>query len=95
MLADGSDYSAKAEKAVEMLEALGGAARLEKEEGKIIIRSSSCPFGAAVEAHPEVCRVAETLVAQVTGGRVREKCNKIAVPPRCSFEITEKKKRQV
>jgi len=95
ILADGSDFWAKAEKAVEVLEALGGAARLEKEEDKIIIRSSSCPFGAAVEAHPEVCRVAETLVAQITGGRVREKCDKITVPPRCSFEITEKKKRQV
>jgi predicted ArsR family transcriptional regulator len=94
ILANGSDILAKAEKAVEVLEALGGAARLEKEEGKIIIQSSSCPFGAAVESHPEVCRVAETLVAQITGGRVREKCNKTAVPPRCSFEITEKRKRQ-
>ena len=94
MIDNGPDISAKAETAVKVLEALGGAARLEKEEGKIIIRSASCPFATAVEAHPEVCRVAETLVAQITGGRVREKCNKTAVPPRCSFEITEKRKRQ-
>src|SRR5262249_60974089 len=92
IIADGSDFWAKAEKAVEVLEALGAAARLEKEEDKIIIRSSSCPFGAAVKAHPEVCRVAETLVAQITGGRGGGKGNKIAVPPRCSFVITEKKK---
>ena len=89
----GSDLSVKAEKAVEVLEALGGAPRLEREEDKIIIRSASCPFGAAVEAHPEVCCVAETLVAQITGGRVREKCNKTAIPPRCSFEIAGKRKR--
>ncbi len=89
-----ADLSAKAEKAVEVLEALGGAPRLEKEEDKIIIQSASCPFAIAVEAHPEVCRVAETLVAQITGGRVRESCNKTDVPPRCSFEITEKRKRQ-
>ncbi|SRR6266542_152468 len=89
-----SDLSAKAEKAVKVLEALGGAPRLEKEEDKIIIQSASCPFATAVEAHPEVCCVAETLVAQITGGRVRERCNKTAVPPRCSFEITEKRKRQ-
>jgi predicted ArsR family transcriptional regulator len=88
-----SDLSAKVEKAVEALEALGGAPRLEKEEDKIIIQSASCPFGAAVEAHPEVCRVAEALVAQITGGRVRERCNKTAIPPRCSFEIMEKRKR--
>ena len=92
-LAGNSDLSARAEKAAEVLEALGGAPRLEKEEDKIIIQSASCPFGAAVEVHPEVCRVAETLVAQITGGRVREKCVKTSVPPRCSFEITEKKKR--
>jgi predicted ArsR family transcriptional regulator len=92
--AHGSDLSVKAEMAVEVLEALGGAPRLEREEDKIIIRSASCPFGAAVEAHPEVCCVAETLVAQITGGRVREKCNKTATPPRCSFEIAGKRKRQ-
>jgi predicted ArsR family transcriptional regulator len=93
LFAKDSDLSARAEKAVEVLEALGGAPRLETEEGKIIIKSASCPFATAVEAHPEVCRVAETLVAQVTGGRVCERCNKTAVPPRCSFEITEKRKR--
>jgi predicted ArsR family transcriptional regulator len=91
--ASGSDLSVKAEKAVEVLEALGGAPRLEREDDKIIIRSASCPFGAAVEAHPEVCCVAETLVAQITGGRVRERCDKTATPPRCSFEIAGKKKR--
>src|SRR5262245_7486303 len=84
----------KVEVAVKVLEALGGAPQIEQEDGKIVIRSGSCPFATAVEAHPEVCRVAETLVAQITGGRVREKCNKTAVPPRCSFEITEKRKRQ-
>ena len=50
--ANGPDLSVKAEKAVEVLEALGGAPRLEREEDKIIIRSASCPFGAAVAAHP-------------------------------------------
>ncbi len=89
-----ADFSARIEKVVKTLEALGGAPRLEKEADKIIIQSASCPFGAAVKVHPEVCRAAETLVAQITGARVRETCNKTAVPPRCSFEITEKKKRQ-
>ena len=79
------DLLAKVEVAIKVLEALGGAPRVENEEGKIIIRSGSCPFATAVEAHPEVCHVAETLVAQITGGRVRESCDKTAVPPRCSF----------
>lgn len=93
-LARDSDLSAKAQKAVEVLEALGGAPRLEQEGDKLVIRSASCPVATAVEAHPEVCRVAETLVAEITGERVREKCDKTATPPRCSFEIVEKSKRQ-
>ena len=93
-VANDSDLPARAEKTVEVLEVLGGAPRLEKEEAKIIIQSTSCPLATAVEAHPEVCRVAESLIAQITGGRVRERCNKTAIPPRCSFEIAEKKRRQ-
>jgi predicted ArsR family transcriptional regulator len=89
-----ADLSARAEQAVKVLEALGGVPRLEKQEGKIKIQSASCPFARTVEAHPEVCRVAQTLVAEITGGRVRENCNKTAVPPRCSFEIMEKKVRR-
>jgi predicted ArsR family transcriptional regulator len=92
ILAPDSDLSAKAENAVKVLEALGGAPRLEEEGDKFIIRGASCQFGAAVEAHPEVCRAAETLIAQITGGRVRERCDKTEVPPRCSFEIVEKRK---
>jgi len=93
-LANDPDLSVHAEKAVKVLEALGGAPRLEKEEDRIVIRSASCPFSTAVEVHPEVCRVAETLVGQITGGRVRERCDKTSAPPRCSFEIREKRKRE-
>lgn len=91
--ANGADLLARAQEAANLLEALGGAARIETEDGKIRIRSESCPFATAVAAHPEVCVAAETFVAQITGGRVREHCNKVETPPRCLFEITEKKKR--
>jgi predicted ArsR family transcriptional regulator len=93
-LTNASELSAKAEIAVKVLESLGGAPRFEKEEDRIIIRSTSCPFSTAVKVHPEVCHVAETLVGQITGGRVRERCDKTSVPPRCSFEVREKRKRQ-
>ncbi|HKX26330.1 MAG TPA: ArsR family transcriptional regulator [Blastocatellia bacterium] len=93
LVAPGSDLSTRARQAVEVLQALGGAPQLEEPGGQILIRSASCPLGTAVEAHPEVCRVAETLVAQITGGRVREKCEKTPAPPRCRFEITEKSRR--
>ncbi len=88
------DLSAGAERAVEVLEALGGAPRLERGADKITIQSTSCPLATAVAAHPEVCRMAEALLAHLTSGRVREKCDRTSVPPHCLFEITEKSKRR-
>jgi predicted ArsR family transcriptional regulator len=90
---DDTDISTKAQKAADVLESLGGAARVETENSRIKIESESCPFASAVEAHPEVCSAAETLVAEITGERVRERCDKSSAPPHCSFEITEKKRR--
>jgi len=76
----------RARGAVKVLEALGGAARIEKEETKLIIRSGSCPLAAAVNEHPEVCKLAETLMAEIVGVQVQERCDRDG-PPQCRFEI--------
>jgi predicted ArsR family transcriptional regulator len=86
---DGADLEERAGKAVEALEALGGAPHLERIDGKLLIRSASCPLAHAVEAHAESCQVAEALVARITGATVRERCSKTH-PARCAFEIEEK-----
>jgi predicted ArsR family transcriptional regulator len=89
-----SGLAARTRQAVELLEALGGAPRMEAEGDKFLIQSASCPLAAAVESHPEACSVAESLVAHVTGAHVREKCRKTEIPPRCCFEISKKKSAQ-
>jgi len=71
------------------LEAIGGAARLEKEDDKVLILSESCPLATAVAEHPEVCRLAETLLSETIGLEVRERCDRDG-SPRCRFEIIEK-----
>jgi predicted ArsR family transcriptional regulator len=77
----------RARKVLEVLEALGGAPRLDTEEDRLIISSfSSCPFAATVSEHPEVCRLAEILLSEVAGLTVKEHCRKGAIPA-CSFEI--------
>jgi predicted ArsR family transcriptional regulator len=81
-----SDLESRAGKAVIALEAIGGAARIEKEGEKIYIRSGSCPLASAVAEHPEVCQLAEALLAEITGTTVREECNREG-SPRCAFEI--------
>jgi predicted ArsR family transcriptional regulator len=77
---------ARAKNALTVLEALGGAARIQKEDGKLIIRSASCPLATSVSVHPEVCQLAEALVAEIVGVPVEEHCDRNG-PPRCSFEI--------
>lgn len=71
------------------LEAIGGAARIEKDKERFFIRSESCPLAAAVTEHPEVCRLAETLLSEIIGVDVREQCDREG-PPRCRFEIIGK-----
>ena len=41
--------------------------------------------------HPEVCQLAESLLSEIIGADVQEKCEREGTP-RCSFEVTERRK---
>jgi len=69
------------------LEELGGAATLDKQNDKIIIRGEACPFADVVSEHPEVCQLAESMVEEIVGAPVKEICDRSG-SPRCCFEIT-------
>ena len=84
-----SALDSRAEKGLEALEKIGGAARLEKQGEKLVIKSGNCPLAKAVTEHPEVCQAAESMLAEVTGAKVRERCNREG-SPQCAFEITER-----
>jgi predicted ArsR family transcriptional regulator len=78
---------ARAERGLEVLEALGGAAKVEADSDKLFIKSASgCPFSSTVSEHPEVCRLAEVLLSEITGLEVQESCRR-GENPRCAFEI--------
>src|SRR5215207_118273 len=72
--------------ALKVLEAIGGAAKVEQHDDKIVIVSSGCPLAAAVSLHPEVCRLAETLVAEIVKVPVEERCDRTG-RPKCRFEL--------
>lgn len=81
----------RAERALATLESMGGAPALKDKDGKLLILSvTSCPFDVSVSEHPEVCRLAETFLSEVTGLKVKEHCRK-GEQPKCSFEIIEDK----
>lgn len=77
------------EAALEVLNELGGMAELETEEGRYRIQSYSCPLAAVVPGHPEVCRLTETLLAELIGVPVQEHCD-LREGPRCCFTIANK-----
>ena len=87
---ENGDMDHRLQNALKALGAIGGAARIEKNAGKCLIRSEGCPLAAAVTEHPEVCRLAETLLSEIIGTEVQERCDREG-SPRCRFEILESK----
>ena len=72
------------EAAVEVLNELGGLMERETGEKTSYIRGYRCPFAAVVREHPEVCRLAETLLTELVGVPVQEHCLRIGPVP-CRF----------
>ena len=83
-----ADLDARLQNAVDVLKAIGGSPSVEREDGKIFIRSVACPLSAAVVEHPEVCELAEELVAEIVGVTVREQCDR-GESPKCCFELKD------
>jgi predicted ArsR family transcriptional regulator len=81
-----TDARAGLEVAVEVLNELGGLAELEERDGALVIRGYSCPLAGVTPDHPEVCRMAETLIAELAGVPVHERCDR-GERPRCCFGI--------
>ena len=48
-------------------------------------RLLGCPLAVAVEGHPEVCRLVETLLSDVLAVPVRQRCQ--TDPLQCRFEF--------
>ncbi|HET8628222.1 MAG TPA: ArsR family transcriptional regulator [Thermomicrobiales bacterium] len=69
-----------------LLNDLGGFAEAREADGALVIQGWSCPLAAVVGAHPELCRLAEAMLAEATGLPVRERCDR-REPPRCCFTV--------
>ena len=80
------DPQTRLEAAVEILNELGGMAELERCDEQYCIRGYSCPLAAAVPGHPEVCRLAETLLTELVGLPIQEQCD-TSETPQCRFVV--------
>ncbi|EFH83494.1 helix-turn-helix transcriptional regulator [Ktedonobacter racemifer] len=71
------------ERALALLDALGGLAELEQGENIYIIRGYRCPLAAVVPGHPEVCHLLSTMLSEVIGTSVQDQCDGRKAAPCC------------
>ena len=72
--------------ALTAIESLGGSAQAAQENGRTIIQSNGCPFAEAVEEHPEVCKVTESMLSEIIDADVEEICDRTS-SPKCRFLV--------
>lgn len=84
---EGKSRKQRIEAALRILKNLGGSATFQESEGKHFIRSNSCPLAAATAHHPEACLIAESLLTQIIGTPVKERCIH-GNAPSCRFGVS-------
>jgi predicted ArsR family transcriptional regulator len=80
------DAKAQADRASQLLNALGGVTTVEKEGNRYAIKGCSCPLSVAVNERAEVCLAVQTMLRDVTGLTVKEDCDR-SERPRCHFVV--------
>lgn len=91
--ADGASLAKRAEYASRVLNELGGLTTIESgESGRMTtIRGCGCPLSAAVGERQEVCLAVQTMLSEMTGAEVRERCDRSGDRPQCCFELAASK----
>jgi predicted ArsR family transcriptional regulator len=82
----GKNRRQRIDAALGILKELGGAATFREEDGKHFIYGNGCPIAAATANHPEACLLAESLLTNVIGSPVKERCIR-GPAPSCRFEV--------
>ena len=85
-LPDSTSFDDRVRAGAGLLGELGADADLVRTDAGYEIRGHSCVLADAVTACPATCRAVEALLAEVTGVRVVERCDRTE-QPRCRFAI--------
>ncbi len=76
----------RVEDAVKFYESLGGLAEIEEEGKRLIIKGYGCPLAEAVAAHAGICVAMESLMSELIGVPVHQRCDR-GKTPSCLFEV--------
>lgn len=82
----GNTMEDRVRQAIGVLGESGGACEAAKNDGKLMVRCFDCPLSVAAAAHPEACRLVETMLGDLLGVPVTQHCE-TRPTPRCVFEI--------
>ncbi len=80
-------FNERLQQVVKLFHEFGGQAHVERSDGTALIRGTTCPLAAVTGDHPEVCQMIQTLISEIVGVPVRQKCQHAPVP-KCCFEVT-------
>ena len=83
---EGKTREQRIDAALGVLKELGGAASFREEDGKHFIYGNGCPIAAATANHPEACLLAESLLTEIIGSPVKERCIR-GLTPSCRFQV--------
>jgi predicted ArsR family transcriptional regulator len=81
-----ASFEDRLQRAMSILSDLGAQASMTRRGGLILICGAGCPIAAATAEHGEGCMMVETLLSEVIGSSVRQKCER-TLSPRCCFEV--------
>ena len=85
---EGKPRAQRIEAALGILKELGGSATFHESEGRHFIRGNNgCPLAAATAHHSEACLIAESLLTQIIGAPVKERCIH-GKTPSCRFQVS-------
>lgn len=90
-LAPGRDaFEQRVKRAADVLNEMGGMSEVRISDGAATISGTGCPLSALVRDHPASCQLARSLISEITGGAVREECDRGGARPSCRFAISRR-----
>lgn len=84
---EGVSVEDRIDAAVELLGGIGADLDVIPNDGGWRIQGHGCPLSAVTAGHPEVCRLAESLIQTITGHLTTECCDRTGGTPSCAFQI--------
>lgn len=80
------DFHTRVSRVLSLLEELGAAMEVSESEGRLVLRGRGCPLSEAVAVEPRTCKCVETLLTELIGAKVEERCER-GSKPHCEFVV--------